>query len=110
MAKVKQPLYDIVTVCQALGDATRYEIVATLHRDGPTACGGFGLDGPAPTLSHHFNVLRKAGVIRTTIAGTKRINTLNEAELEAEFPGLLRSMFGGQKKRAARKRSVKKKA
>jgi len=94
--KTRQRNYDIVTLCQALGDPTRYEIVSKLHRDGPTACGGFGIDCPPATLSHHFNVLRKAGFIRTEVAGNKRINVLNE-RVDAEFPDFLRSVLGKPK-------------
>jgi DNA-binding transcriptional ArsR family regulator len=86
-----------------MGDRTRYEIVSKLRNDGPTTCGGFGIDCPPATLSHHFNVLRKAGLIRTEIAGNRRINILNEKDIEAKFPDLLRSMLQRPKRRPVRK-------
>jgi DNA-binding transcriptional ArsR family regulator len=41
------------------------------------------------TCTHHFRVLREAGVIRQRQEGTARLNSLRRDELEARFPGLL---------------------
>ncbi len=41
------------------------------------------------TCSHHFRVLREAGVIATRIDGKTRMNRLRRDELEQAFPGLL---------------------
>ncbi|MGV9771726.1 helix-turn-helix domain-containing protein [Streptosporangium sp. NPDC003464] len=41
------------------------------------------------TLTHHFNVLREAGVIRQYHVGTTKMNTLRTDEMEERFPGLL---------------------
>ena len=41
------------------------------------------------TLTHHFRVLREAGVISQEIAGTSKLNTLRREDLDARFPGLL---------------------
>jgi DNA-binding transcriptional ArsR family regulator len=41
------------------------------------------------TCTHHFRVLREAGVIRQRLEGTTRLNTLRRDELEQRFPGLL---------------------
>lgn len=92
-AKTASAGFDMVAICQALGDPTRFAVVKKLVEDGPTACGAFGLDCPPATLSHHFNVLRNVGLIRTEVAGTRRINVLQRDELEAHFPGFLRSLF-----------------
>jgi predicted transcriptional regulator len=92
--KTKATRLDMVAICQALGDPIRFSIVRTLEREGPTACGGFGLDLPGATLTHHFNVLRKAGVITTDVAGTRRINVLNRRAIDAQFPGFLDSLLG----------------
>ena len=95
----------MVAICQALGDPTRFAIVKKLDEDGPTACGAFGLDCPPATLSHHFNVLRSVGLIRTEVAGTRRINVLQRDDLEAQFPGFLRSLF--PRKSPARRKSLR---
>ncbi|GHH87614.1 hypothetical protein GCM10018793_64040 [Streptomyces sulfonofaciens] len=41
------------------------------------------------TLTHHFDVLREAGVVRPHDVGTAKTNTLGAQEVEARFPGLL---------------------
>jgi DNA-binding transcriptional ArsR family regulator len=41
------------------------------------------------TLSHHFRVLREAGLVRTRLDGRKRLLSLREDDLNARFPGLL---------------------
>ncbi|MHB8620628.1 MAG: hypothetical protein ACYDAG_13825 [Chloroflexota bacterium] len=40
-------------------------------------------------MSHHFRVLREAGVTRTRVEGAHRYVTLGRADLDARFPGLL---------------------
>ncbi len=45
------------------------------------------------TLSHHFRILREAGIIATHREGGLALNVLRTAELEASFPGLLRAIF-----------------
>jgi DNA-binding transcriptional ArsR family regulator len=45
------------------------------------------------TLSHHFRVLREAGLIKTTKKGVAHLNTLRVAELNDRFPGLLKSII-----------------
>ena len=41
------------------------------------------------TQSGHFKALREAGVIRQRDEGTRRLNRLRRADLDARFPGLL---------------------
>lgn len=42
------------------------------------------------TLSHHFRVLREAGLIRTTRQGVENRNTARLEDINARFPGLLK--------------------
>jgi DNA-binding transcriptional ArsR family regulator len=44
-------------------------------------------------LSNHFRVLREAGLIRTTKKGVEHQNTVREADINARFPGLLKSIL-----------------
>ena len=84
------------SVLQALGDAVRLQIVRQLHQAPDVkACGTFELPIGKSTASHHFKVLREAGVIRQRVDGRRRLTSLREAELEERFPGLLASVLAG---------------
>ena len=48
---------------------------------------------PKSTLSHHFKLLREAGLIRSERYGTQVINTVRRDELEKRFPGLLATIL-----------------
>jgi DNA-binding transcriptional ArsR family regulator len=48
-------------------------------------------------MSHHFKVLREAGVTHTRADGTKRMMSLRQIELEERFPGLLASILDAAK-------------
>jgi DNA-binding transcriptional ArsR family regulator len=50
------------------------------------------------TLTHHFRVLRVAGVIRQREDGNRRWTTLRSADLEARFPGLLATLDAADRK------------
>ncbi|HEX4734986.1 MAG TPA: helix-turn-helix domain-containing protein [Thermoleophilaceae bacterium] len=84
------------TVLQALGDPVRMTIVRTLYAEpgGQRPCGTFGLPVAKSTASHHFRVLREAGVIHQHAAGRERLTELRTDDLEARFPGLLQSVTG----------------
>src|SRR3954452_9769895 len=97
MVVLEQPAIEAVelaAVLHALSDPARLEIVRTLAADGERQCGAFDLGLTKATLSHHFKVLRKAGVTDTRMAGTARFVTLRRAELDAQFPGLLDAVTG----------------
>jgi DNA-binding transcriptional ArsR family regulator len=82
---------DLLAVLRALGDPTRLEIVRILAGDpgGERACGSFGLDATKQNLSHHFRVLREAGITSARDEGRSRFTSLRRRDLEARFPGLL---------------------
>jgi DNA-binding transcriptional ArsR family regulator len=44
---------------------------------------------PKSSLSHHFKVLRDAGLIRSERQGIEMRNTSRCAEIEGRFPGLI---------------------
>jgi len=82
--------FDLAAVLHALSDPQRLRIVAALADDPtPRRCGSFDLDVTKSTLTHHFRVLREAGVIRQDEEGTSRLNSLRRDDLDARFPGLL---------------------
>ena len=74
---------------QALGDPVRLTIVRELAARQECACGSLELGVSKATRSHHFRVLREAGITDTRLEGTHRYVSLRRADLEARFPGLL---------------------
>jgi DNA-binding transcriptional ArsR family regulator len=85
---------ELGAVLHALSDPVRLKIVAALASsdDAPT-CGSFDVPVSKSTCTHHFKVLREAGVIRQRQQGTARLNTLRHDDLEARFPGLLETII-----------------
>ena len=80
---------DLPTVLHALSDPIRLRIVAGLASDAPRTCGSFDLPVTKSTCTHHFKVLREAGVIEQHPKGTARLNVLRREDLDARFPGVL---------------------
>jgi DNA-binding transcriptional ArsR family regulator len=85
---------ELAAVLHALSDPVRLRIVAGLARGGGLTCGSFDLPVTKSTCTHHFRVLREAGLIRQRNEGTTRVNTLRREDLDARFPGLLDTILG----------------
>ena len=83
----------LMEVLEALADPVRLEIVRQLDETGEKACGMFRIDMPKSSLSHHFRILRESGVIDSQTQGTIIMNRLRRKELEARFPGVLKSIL-----------------
>jgi DNA-binding transcriptional ArsR family regulator len=90
---VVQTTLDLPAVLHALSDPMRLQIVAALASGDELTCGGVGLPVTKSTCSHHFKVLRDAGIISQRHQGTSRLNALRRGELDAAFPGLLDSVL-----------------
>jgi DNA-binding transcriptional ArsR family regulator len=81
----------LATVMQALSDPCRIAIVQELLRaDRALACNEVPLDISKATRSHHFEVLRAAGIIATRVEGTRCMTSLRKTELNRHLPGLLK--------------------
>jgi ArsR family transcriptional regulator len=91
---------------EALGDPTRRAILKLLRRGSMSAgdlADAFELS--KPTLSHHFRVLKAAGLIRAERRGTSIVYALQTSVLEdvaAEILDLASGM-GGMRAGAGRK-------
>ncbi len=85
---------ELAAVLHALSDPVRLLMVRGLAGalEG-RSCGSFELPVTKSTCTHHFRVLREAGVIRQRQEGTKRVNTLRDDDLESRFPGLLATIL-----------------
>ena len=85
---------DLVEIMYALSDPTRVEIVKCLAEEArPLTCGELILNRPKSSMSHHFKILRSAGLVETEIHGTEHLNSLRLQELEEKFPMVLNSIL-----------------
>jgi hypothetical protein len=66
-----------------------------LASDGSLSCSGAAprAEMATFTLSHHFRVLRDAGLIRTTKHGVENLNSLRWDGVNGRFPGLLKAIM-----------------
>jgi DNA-binding transcriptional ArsR family regulator len=77
-------------VLHALSDPMRLIVLRSLAAGGgEMACSAVPLPVSKSTTTHHFRVLREAGVITQVYRGTSKMNVLRRADLDALFPGLL---------------------
>jgi len=81
---------ELGTVLSALADPHRRHVVLELlrGRDAERACASFELPKAKSTRTHHWRVLREAGLIRQRDAGNGTFVRLRD-EFDGRFPGLL---------------------
>lgn len=100
MAQFVHPAREDITlagVLAALADPVRLRIVKSLlERNDCMNCREAAPDPDMAksTLSNHFRVLREAGLIRTTKQGIEHRNVVREADINARFPRLLKTIVG----------------
>lgn len=83
---------ELGAILWALADPLRRRVVADLIRAphcGERTCVSFNLPVSKASLTHHFRVLREAGLIRQVDRGNSRCATLRKDDLDSRFPGLL---------------------
>lgn len=77
-------------ILEALVDPVRRSIVTKLREAAEDIrCGAFDLPVSNSTATHHFRILREAGLIRQYYVGTSRMNALRSDEIDEVFPGLV---------------------
>ncbi|MGC0330274.1 DNA-binding transcriptional ArsR family regulator [Streptomyces sp. SAI-170] len=81
----------VLTALAALADPVRLTLVRELasSAEWSRACGSFDVPVGKAALSHHFTVLRGAGLVEQRDEGPRRVNRLRRTEFDARFPGLL---------------------
>jgi len=85
---------ELVDVLHALSDPIRLAIVrAIADAEGELSCNQMPVTISKSTASHHFKVLREAGVLDMRVEGTRRFHSIRRDELERRFPGLLDSVL-----------------
>jgi DNA-binding transcriptional ArsR family regulator len=82
----------------ALSDPARVAIFTRIAAENcPQTCTALAAVAeqtiPKSTLSHHFKVLREAGLIRSERHGVEMRNTARCAEVNERFPGLLSALL-----------------
>src|SRR5437588_11909430 len=81
---------ELTAVLHALSDPQRLRIVRLLDaQETAVPCGSLSLGISKSTATHHFRVLREAGLIEQSPTGTTKLTTLRRADLDSRFPGLL---------------------
>jgi len=105
MRQIKHPTIEqveLTDIMYALADPTRLEIIALLAKAGKKlTCGEINLNRPKSSMSHHFKILRGAGLVQTLIEGTEHMNSLRLAEIEQKYPGVLESVLKATQDSAA---------
>ncbi|MCM3882817.1 helix-turn-helix transcriptional regulator [Frankia sp. R82] len=87
---------NLVTVLAALADPVRLTLMRSIYAHGdPIDCATIaaGIEVTPPTISHHYRVLREAGLTTTTVDGRRRIVTIRYEDLDVRFPGLLAAIL-----------------
>lgn len=77
----------------ALSDPVRMDIVRHLAGVPEATCGELDGGRPKSSMSHHFRVLREAGLVQTRNVGTTHMNSLRSEALESRYPGLLANIL-----------------
>ncbi|GAA1749256.1 helix-turn-helix domain-containing protein [Nonomuraea bangladeshensis] len=81
----------LLTALSAIADPVRIQLIRDLasHPDWALSCSNFDVPVGRAAKSHHFSVLRDAGLVEQRDHGPKRLNRLRREEFDARFPGLL---------------------
>ncbi|MFD7291687.1 ArsR/SmtB family transcription factor [Streptomyces sp. NPDC059897] len=88
----KAEALDLGAVFRALADEHRRSVMTELaadRRDSERGCNSFDLPISKQTQTHHFRVLREAGLIDEIDYGNRKGIRLRRADIEKRFPGLL---------------------
>ena len=101
LADAPLPAMRLDKVFQALSDPVRLGILIQLYRLGESSCAALDGGRPKSTMSHHFRVLREAGLVGTRAEGVTHMNTLCRERLDAAFPGLLDAIIAAAAKTPA---------
>ena len=92
----EQSVHPVASVLQVLGaihDPVRLEIVRRLYNAGaPVQCGALYEGINKSTATHHFKILREAGVTERLVTNGLTFQSLRRDAVETAIPGLLDSV------------------
>lgn len=86
----------LTRVLYALSDPVRLGVVRQLAQAGEATCSALDRGRPKSSMSHHFRVLREAGLVRTRTDGPAHMNELRRQDIETRFPGLLQAVLAAK--------------
>ncbi|GAA4668146.1 ArsR/SmtB family transcription factor [Gordonia humi] len=85
---------DLHTVLAALAEPVRLEMTRRLFVTGEAVgCAALYDTVTKATASHHFKILREAGIVERHALGQGAAYTLRFEEVEAAYPGLLAAVL-----------------
>lgn len=96
------PVGDLQQVLAAVSDPVRLEMLRRLASLEPTPCALLYADICKSTASHHFKILREAGVTERLMTGGQSCQRLRLDEVEAHYPGVLRAILDAASEPAQR--------
>jgi DNA-binding transcriptional ArsR family regulator len=95
------PMGTLQDVLEALSDPVRLEMVRRLAAAGePVACADLYESVSKSTASHHFKVLREAGLTERLNLGGQTHQRLRLDDLEESFPGVVSSIAAASREAA----------
>jgi DNA-binding transcriptional ArsR family regulator len=106
--RLPEPHRDEIELSQvfaALAEPMRCEVIAVLaalEAGTERSCASFGLPVAKASLTHHFKVLREAGLITQFDYGNRRGTVLRRDDIDDRFPGLLQLLVAEASKSATR--------
>jgi len=88
-----QPVGSLQQVLAALADPVRLEMVRRLAESGePMACANLYAGINKSTASHHFKILREAGLTERVVISGQTHQLLRSREVDDALPGVLASV------------------
>jgi DNA-binding transcriptional ArsR family regulator len=94
-----QPVGTLQQVLAALADPVRLEMVRRLAESGePLACSSLYAGINKSTASHHFKILREAGLTERVVVGGQTHQLLRTREVDQALPGVLSSVVAAARR------------
>ncbi len=89
----------VFAILYALSEPLRFGIIEQLANGEELTCGGFKLSCSKgkSTMTHHFKVLRDAGLIYTRVDGREHYTSLRRKDIEERFPHLIDTLIAAFK-------------